>query len=80
MLTPGVVVVSKVLCVFTFRTGCVSVKVEDPPQQRQFLQDDSKAINIPLLRPTWRRAAHPQELRGRPQLPYKRARGSAVVM
>lgn len=57
----------------------MSVKVEDPPQQRQFLQDDSKAINIPLLRSTRRRTVHPQEFWGRPQLPYKRASGSTVV-
>lgn len=57
----------------------MSVKVEDPPQQRQFLQDDSKAINIPLLRSTRRRTVHPQEFWRRPQLPYTRASRSTVV-
>lgn len=66
------------MCVFTFWTGCVCVEVEDPPQQRQLLQDDGEAIDVPLLRSTGRRTVHPEELRGRPQLPYNTPGGSVV--
>lgn len=66
------------MCVFTFWTGCMCVEVEDPPQQRQLLQDDGEAIDVPLLRSTGRRTVHPEELRGRPQLPYNTPGGSVV--
>lgn len=56
----------------TFRAECLALYVEDASAQCHLLQDDAKAVDISFLCSACRRAAHPQQLRSHPQLPYNK--------
>lgn len=64
----------------TFRSQGLCVDVEDSSQQSHFLQDDTKAVDVSFLSPTWRRTLCPQQLWGRPQLTCKTPGGGAQVV
>ena len=51
----------------TFGAEGGSFQVECALEQRQLLQDDGEAVDVPLLTATRGAGGHTQELRGRPQ-------------